>query len=82
DSIAAEAEFDTGAGAGMVMLNTSYLSKLNIHLEDKPKPDYGYYIYETTLPSLRYCESATLHQQDVFAGFKEGLIYDALIGSG
>lgn len=82
DSIEAEAEFDTGAGFGMLMLNTVYLKKLNIHIANEPKQDYGYYVYSTTLPALRYCGSRRLRQKNVFAGFKEGLIYDTLIGSG
>lgn len=82
DSIAAEAEFDTGAGFCMLMLNTSYLRRLNIHPENEAKQDYGYYVYETNLPLLKYCGFNKLQQENVFAGFKEGLIYDALIGSG
>jgi hypothetical protein len=82
DSIQADAEFDTGAGFNMLMLNTRYLSKLNIHLKDTPKEDYGYYVYSTALPTLSYCGSVKLMQKNVFVGFKDGLIYDALIGSG
>jgi hypothetical protein len=82
DSVSAEVEFDTGSGFNMLMLHTKYLNKLNIHLEDKPKQDYGYYVYSTTLPFLSYCSSVKLHQKNVFVGFKEGLIYEGLIGSG
>src|SRR5438477_8054951 len=82
DSIQANAEFDTGAGFNMLMLNTKYLSKLNIDLKDKPRQDYGYYVYSTMLPRLSYCESVKLLQKNVFVGFKDGLIYDGLIGSG
>lgn len=82
DSIAAEAEFDTGAGFNMLMLNTKYLNKLNIDLNKINKQDYGYYMYSINLPLLSYCNSNMLKQKNVFAGFKEGLIYDALIGSG
>ena len=82
DSIAAQAEFDTGAGFNMLMLNNSYLQKLHIDIDKMPKRDYGYYVYSTFLPSLAYCGSATLKQKNIFVGFKEGLIYEALIGSG
>ena len=82
DSIDAEAEFDTGSGFNMLMLNTTYLARLNIHTGNKRKQDYGYYVYSTTLPSLTYCGSLKLVQKKVFVGFKDGLIYQALIGSG
>lgn len=81
DSMEATAEFDTGAGFNMLMLNPAYMQKLNI---SKPvnKDDYGYYIYSTTLPKLSYCSSFKLNEANHFVGFKEGLIYDGLIGSG
>ncbi len=82
DSISMKAEFDTGAGFNMLMLQTKYLSKLNINLKDQKKQDYGYYVYSTSLPLLTYCGSVKLRQENIFVGFKEGLIYDALIGSG
>lgn len=82
DSITANAEFDTGSGFNMFMLHPKYLDKLNIDLRNIKQQDYGYYIYSTTLPLLAYCGSKNLQQQNVFAGFKEGLIYEALIGSG
>ena len=81
DSISADAEFDTGAGFNMLMLHTKYLEPLHIDLGRMPKQNYGYYVYSTTLPSLSYCNAAGLRQQNVFVGFKEGLIYEALIGS-
>lgn len=82
DSISANAEFDTGSGFNMLMLNTKYLNRLNIDLNNVNKQDYGYYVYSTNLPVLSYCHSNNLKQQNVFVGFKDGLIYDALIGSG
>jgi hypothetical protein len=82
DSIKADAEFDTGSGFNMLMLNTKYLDKLDINLHQQPNQDYGYYVYSTTLPLLKYCNSIKLQQKNVFVGFKEGLIYEALIGSG
>ncbi|HYK46234.1 MAG TPA: retropepsin-like aspartic protease [Parafilimonas sp.] len=82
DSIPADAEFDTGSGFNMLMLHTKYLEPLHIDLAGIPKQNYGYYVYSTTLPSLSYCDALALRQQNVFVGFKEGLIYEALIGSG
>jgi hypothetical protein len=81
DSVQARAEFDTGAGFNMLMLHPSYLKKLNITVPDKTT-DYGYYIYSTTLPKLSFCNSNDLYETHHFVGFKEGLIYEGLIGSG
>ena len=82
DSISANAEFDTGAGAGMLMLNTKYLRPLQIDLNRIPKQDYGYYVYSTTLKKLQYCNLKGVEQHNVFVGFKDPFIYEALIGSG
>lgn len=82
DSIPAKAEFDTGAGFNMLMLQPRYLDLLKIKIDTKNKTDYGYYVYSTKLPKLSYCAIPRLEQSDVFVGFKEGLIYDALVGSG
>lgn len=81
DSVQANAEFDTGAGFNMLMLHPSYMKKLNIS-EPPKKTDYGYYIYSTMLPKLSYCNSGKLYEANHFVGFKEGLIYQGLIGSG
>ncbi|MES1217780.1 MAG: retropepsin-like aspartic protease [Bacteroidota bacterium] len=81
DSVHAKAEFDTGAGFNMLMLNTTYLKKLGINVPDK-KQDYGYYVYSTTLSKLSYCGSGKLYETYHFVGFREGLIYEGLIGSG
>ena len=81
DSINMKAEFDTGAGFNMLMVQTRFLKSLHIDLPGN-KQDYGYYLYSTFLQTLAYCGSASLKQEHVFIGFKEGLIYDALIGSG
>src|SRR5438046_2510483 len=72
DSISANAEFDTGAGFNMLMLNPTYMQKLNINNPDK-KTNYGYYVYSTTLPKLSYCSLDKLSETNHFVGFKEGL---------
>jgi len=81
DSVQARAEFDTGAGFNMLMLHPTYMKKLNINIPDK-KTDYGYYVYSTTLSKLSYCGLGKLYETNHFVGFKEGLIYEGLIGSG
>lgn len=76
------AEFDTGAGFNMLMLHPSYIEKLDIEVPSQ-KTDYGYYLFSTTLPSLTYCSNKEkLNRENVFVGFKEGLIYEGLVGSG
>jgi len=82
DSLDAEAEFDTGAGFAMLMLHPDYLKKLGITISPKTTQGMGYYIYSTTLPKLSYCDVPSLIQLNHFVGFKEGLIYESLIGSG
>jgi len=81
DSVQARAEFDTGAGFNMLMLHPSYLKKLNINIPDE-KTDYGYYLYSTTIPKLNYCSLSKPYETNHFVGFKDGLIYEGLIGSG
>ena len=63
------------------MISMHYMKKLNISDPGK-KADYGYYVYSTTLAKLSYCSSGKLYERNHFVGFKEGLIYQGLIGSG
>ena len=63
------------------MLHPSCLKKLNIIDPDK-KTDYGYYVYSTILRKLSYCGLSKLFETNHFVGFKEGLIYEGLMGSG
>jgi hypothetical protein len=81
DDVQCRAEFDTGAGFNMLMLHPSYMDRLKIKTPSQPG-NYGYYIFSTTLPKLMYCaHMETLVNSDVFVGFKEGLIYDGLVGT-
>lgn len=76
------AEFDTGAGFNMLMLHPSYIEKLSVKVPLQ-KTNYGYYLFSTTLPTLTYCTNKKeLFSENVFVGFKEGLIYEGLVGSG
>jgi len=80
DKSQATAEFDTGSGFNMLMLQPKYIKLLNMEIPTEKK-DYGYYLYSTFMPKLSYCNTGLL-QNNVFVGFKEGLIFDGLIGSG
>ncbi len=81
DKEKAEAEFDTGASANMLMLHPRYMELLNINKPAGDTKDYGYYKYSATLPKLSYCNTG-LFKNNVFVGFKEGLIFDGLVGYG
>jgi hypothetical protein len=79
----AEAELDTGAGYAMMMLHPSYMARLGLAPpRATARGPFEYYVYSTTLPEVHYCAAPTVATTHQFAGFKEGLIYDALIGHG
>ena len=82
DGIAAEAEFDTGAGFNMLMLHPDYMKRLGITADTKERGALEYYVYSTFLPELHYCDAPTVRTSRQFVGFKEGLIYEALVGHG
>lgn len=81
-SVEAEAEFDTGAGFNMLMLQPRYMQKLGITPDKREQGALEYYVHSTFLPEIHYCAAPALRSEHAFVGFKEGLIYDALIGSG
>lgn len=82
DGVQCSAEFDTGAGFNMLMLQPGYIEKLDLKIPSETT-NYGYYVFSTTLPGLRYCAAPErLQNKNVFVGFKEGLIYEGLVGSG
>jgi hypothetical protein len=82
DSVTAEAEFDTGAGFNMLMLQPAYMQRLGISADPKPRGGLEYYVHSTFLPELHYCAAPTVRTEKQFVGFKEGLIYEALVGHG
>lgn len=79
--VSALAEFDTGAGYNMLMLQPSYMSRLKIS-PGGPGGDFGYYVYSTVLPEVHFCAAPSVGARHQFVGFKEGLIYEGLIGHG
>lgn len=82
DGVAAEAEFDTGAGFNMLMLQPSYMERLGIHPPAGERGPLEYYVQSTFLPELHYCEAPTVRTTRQFVGFKAGLIYEGLVGHG
>jgi len=90
DKIDIMAEFDTGSGLDLIMLNPYYLKTLNIDtLSDDVtisifKNIYGHdqSRYITSLPSVGITGSTLIHKENVEVTFMEELIYEGLIGSG
>jgi len=82
DSVTAEAEFDTGAGYNMLMLQPEYMRRLGISPDTKARGALEYYAYSTFLPELHYCAAPAVRTEKQFVGFKEGLIYEGLVGHG
>lgn len=81
-NVKCKAEFDSGAGFNMLMLHPRYIETLKLKIPSE-SVNYGYYLFSTTLPSLTYCtDKETLVSKNVFVGFKEGLIYEGLVGTG
>ena len=78
----AEAEFDTGAGYNMLMLQPGYMRRLGISPDTKPRGALEYYVHSTFLPELHYCAAPAVRTEKQFVGFKEGLIYEGLVGHG
>ena len=82
DGVAAEAEFDTGAGYNMLMLHPSYMQRLGLAPDGRERGALEYYVYSTFLPELHYCSAPAVRTTRQFVGFKEGLIYEGLVGHG
>ena len=82
DSVVAESEFDTGAGFNMLMLQPEYMKRLGITLGSATRGPLEYYVHSTFLPEVHYCDAPAVRTTRQFVGFKEGLIYDGLVGHG
>jgi hypothetical protein len=82
DSVSAEAEFDTGAGFNMLMLQTSYMQRLGITPGARAVGPMEYYVHSTFLPEMHYCAAPAVRAEKQFVGFKAGLIYEGLVGHG
>jgi hypothetical protein len=82
DGVSAEAEFDTGAGYNMLMLQPEYMKRLGITPPTGERGPLEYYVHSTFLPELHYCDAPAVRTSRQFVGFKEGLIYEGLVGHG
>jgi len=82
DSVAADAEFDTGAGDNMLMLQPAYMARLGIAPDPRARGPLEYYVQSSFLPELHYCSAPAVRTTHQFVGFKEGLIYEGLVGHG
>jgi hypothetical protein len=71
DSVTAEAEFDTGAGFNMLMLQPEYMRRLGLLPDTKPRGALEYYVYSTFLPELHYCAAPAVRTEKQFVGFKD-----------
>lgn len=81
-----EAEFDTGSGYNSLIINPFFMEKLGIKKEDckeqihdkeKNRKDYL-----TKIPAGTVCAVPGVNGKEVDVTFREGLIYEGLIGSG
>jgi len=82
DSVSAEAEFDTGAGFNMLMLQPAYMQRLGISPDPRQRGALEYYVHSTFLPTMHYCAAPAVRTERQFVGFKDGLIYEGLVGHG
>lgn len=89
DSIKIEAEFDTGSGYNTLLINPYYLKQVGIDSSSAEKKAYitpsekrVLTDYSATLGSIKYCDADFIVSKNVSATFRQGLIYEGLIGSG
>jgi hypothetical protein len=82
-------EFDTGSYPADILISSNFLRKLNIDTtqtrnENLVTPFSRKQIrrYVATIDSLGYCGLPYLLSRSVRADFKQGLIYDGIIGAG
>jgi len=81
--VRATAEFDTGAGFNMLMMQPSFMDRLGIAPPaGASRGPLEYYVHSTFLPAVAYCAAPAVSTTRQFVGFKEGLIHQALIGHG
>ena len=81
------AEFDTGSGYDLLLVNSYFMQKLEIDSSSAPKESYntssGSTItdYKATINNFKYYNSQKLSSDNKSARFRRGLIYEGLIGS-
>lgn len=89
DSIKIKAEFDTGSGFDALVINPFYIPRTlrdtsALKSREYVTPLTGRKLTDRTgkINSVSYCGSTMLSTNDVSITFREGLIYEGLIGSG
>jgi hypothetical protein len=89
DKVDIEVEFDTGSGFDALIVNPYFMPGLGLDTSGMPVKYSGESnggvksrVYESRLQSVSYTTIPSITQHDVVAVFKQGLIYEGLIGSG
>jgi len=86
NGVPVEAEFDTGSGYNALMINPFFMEKMNIKKEECREQiqnkEQNLKDYFAQIPAGGVCSVPTVAGKDVTIMFREGLIYEALIGSG
>lgn len=81
-----EAEFDTGSGYNTLIINPFFMDKMKIKKENCTEKVQGkeknLKDYFTKIPSANICALPNVVGKEVDVVFREGLIYEGLIGSG
>jgi len=58
------------------------MKRLGMTADRKERGSLEYYVHSTFLPELHYCDAPKVRVSRQFVGFKEGLIYEGLVGHG
>lgn len=88
EKVTVNTEFDTGSGYGTLVVNPHYIKGLGIEgneftISTYTTPVSGNKIEDKTtrLSSMDICNSSFIKSNDVSVTFREGLIYEALMGT-
>ncbi len=89
DKVDIEVEFDTGSGFETLLINPWFMAKLGLDTTGMPvkyssesSTGIKSRIYESRMRSVSFSSAPSIEQRDVAVVFKEGLIYEGLMGSG
>ncbi len=86
NGVEVEAEFDTGSGYNTLLINPFFMEKMGVQKEDARErihdKEKNWKDYFVQIPAGTVCAAPAVAGKDVTVTFREGLIYEALIGSG
>lgn len=86
NGVEVEAEFDTGSGYNTLMIHPFFMEQMGVKKEDTRERIYdkekNWKDYFAQLPAGTICAVPAVTGKDLSVMFREGLIYEALIGSG